>query len=214
MRAVNLLPKEVQRASAQKPVAPVLISILLVAVSGFVLWKMHGDLQSTIKSQQADIDAINSVPPKIAPEVTQAQRDASLQEGPRITALDSALKTRIPWDNLLRQVSLVVPDDVTLRTLTLTAPVAGDTSLVAPPSAKTDQMVTIEGSSYSQDGVARFLARLDVVGALKNVTLTDSTVVTPPADSASSSGDSGSGGGLVNFTISADVVPPGQATTS
>src|SRR3954465_11662618 len=166
MRAVNLLPKEIQRASAQKPVGPVLIGAVALLLCGAVLYKSRADNDAKIAQREADIAAIVKVPAKHLPNVTEGQRAAAAQEAPRITAIDSALKTRVPWDNVLRQISLVVPDDVTLQTLTLTAPLGGDATAV--PAQKAPG-VTIVGSSYSQDGVARLLARLDVVPALTHV---------------------------------------------
>jgi Tfp pilus assembly protein PilN len=202
MRAVNLLPKEVQRQSAQKPVGPVVIGSLAVLLSVGVLYKMHANAAQRIADRQAEISAINSKPVKQPPLVTDGQRQAAAQEGPRITALDSALKTRVPWDNVLRQISLVVPDDVKLQTLTLTAPVAADALSVA---VSTKSGVLIDGYSYSQDGVARFLARLQVVPALTHVTLTSSTLGGAGTTTQSSTSSSSS---IVTFQITADIAPP------
>lgn len=208
MRAVNLLPKEIQRASAQKPVGPVLIGGVALLLCGAVLYKSRADADQKIVDRQADIAAIVKAPVKTPPSYTPGQQAAADQEAPRITALDSALKTRVPWDNVLRQISLVVPDDVTLQTLTLTAPVAADATAVA---AQTAPGVTIVGSSYSQDGVARLLARLDVVAALTNVQLATSGVQTSTtADSGGSSAAADSG--IVSFTITADIATPGVAS--
>jgi Tfp pilus assembly protein PilN len=198
MRAVNLLPREMQRASSQRPTGPILVGVLALALASLVLYKMHADADSQIQARQAEIASIDQTT-KNPPKWTQSQVNAYQQEGPRITALDSALKTRIPWDNVLRQISLIVPDDVTLQSLTLTAPVAADATVAATTGASG---VTITGSSYSQDGVARFLARLEVVPSLKNVQLASSTM---PASTTSSTGESTS---IVTFTITADVVTP------
>ena len=48
--------------------------------------------------------------------------DARRPGGPRVTALGQALSYRIAWDRLLREVSQVLPTDVWLGDLTLTAP--------------------------------------------------------------------------------------------
>jgi Tfp pilus assembly protein PilN len=205
MRAVNLLPKEIQRASAQKPVGPVLIGAVALLLCGAVLYKSRADNDAKIAQREADIAAIVKVPAKHLPNVTEGQRAAAAQEAPRITAIDSALKNRVPWDNVLRQVSLVVPEDVTLQTLALSAPVAADSTSVRSASNK-DAGVTLVGSSYSQDGVARFLARLEVVPALANVQLTqsaqtDTTAAAPTGGEAPPA--------IVNFTITADIVTPG-----
>jgi Tfp pilus assembly protein PilN len=202
MRAVNLLPKEIQRQSAQKPYGPIIIGTLAVAVCALVLVKMRADAQQAIKAKHAEIDLITKQKPKENPPYSEAQSLAFAQESPRITALDSALKTRVPWDNVLRQVSLVVPDDVYLTSLKLAAPVAADATTVV---AATKPGVTILGYCYSQDGVARFLARLQVVPALTHVALTSSGFAA--ATTTGGSTDTVAAG-VVTFEISADVVAP------
>jgi Tfp pilus assembly protein PilN len=211
VRAVNLLPKEIQRASAQKPVGPVLIGGVALLLCAAVLYKSRADADQKIVQRQADIAAIVKAPVKAPPVYTPGQQAAADQEAPRITALDAALKTRVPWDNVLRQISLVVPDDVTLQTLTLTAPVAADATAVA---AQKNPGVTIAGSSYSQDGVARLLARLGVVPALTHVQLETSGIQTSTTGGDSSTDGSGAaaGAGIVTFTITADIASPGAVS--
>ncbi|SRR5260221_3779176 len=205
MRAVNLLPKEVQRASAQKPYGPLLIGGLAVLVCIGVLYKMRSSADQQISDRQTEIAGITHRVAKVPPKVTDGQRQAAAQEGPRITALDSALKTRVPWDNVLRQISLVVPDDVRLQTLALAAPAAADLS-VAIPVTNAKPGVQIDGFSFSQDGVARFLARLQVVPALTHVELTQSAV--QGAGTSTTAGSETSATGIVSFTITADIVAP------
>jgi Tfp pilus assembly protein PilN len=207
MRAVNLLPKEIQRASAQKPVGPILIGAVAMLLCCAVLYKMRSQNDAKILQREADIAAIVKAPAKAPPNVTDGQRQAAAEEAPRITAIDSALKTRVPWDNVLRQISLVVPDDVTLQTLGLTAPVPGDAAAVPRSATKKDAGLTLVGSSYSQDGVARFLARLEVVPAITNVQLAQSGIAQTDATSTPSDAPS-----IVTFTITADIVAPGAVS--
>lgn len=217
MRAVNLLPKEVQRQSAQKPVGPFVVGAVLALGGAWLLYSSRADADAQITQRKADIAQIVKIHVTVPPNVTAAQRQAFAQEGPRITALDSALKTRVPWDNVLRQISFAVPDDVTLQSLTLTAPVAADASASTVATTTVGATgVTIVGSSYSQDGVARFLARLGTVSALTNVQLTSSAAGT--SDSSSSSSDSGSdtsttsASSVFSFTMTAGIAPP-EATS-
>src|SRR4051812_26387088 len=101
MRAVNLLPKEIQRQSAQKPYGPIIIGTLAVVVCALVLVKMRADAEQSIKDRRAQIDLITKQDVKEPPAYSESQSLAAAQEAPRITALDSALKTRVPWDNVL-----------------------------------------------------------------------------------------------------------------
>src|SRR5258706_505685 len=57
------------------------------------------------------------------------------EEQPRLAAISSAMSTRIAWDRILREFSLVLPSDVTLTSLTLNAPAAPAAPGVAAPAA-------------------------------------------------------------------------------
>ncbi len=73
---------------------------------------------------------------------------------------------RIAWDRILREVSLVLPQDVWLSSLTMSAPVPGSTEL--------GTNFQISGSAYSHEGVARLLSRIALIPDLTNVLLVNS----------------------------------------
>ena len=87
----------------------------------------------------------------------------------------------------------MLPDDVWLSSLSAQAPTAG-----AAPGAAAG--FTINGRTYSHDGVARLLARLAVVPQLTGVTLQHSTLTT-----------SQTGRKVVEFAINATVKGAGAA---
>ena len=80
-------------------------------------------------------------------------------------------------------------------TATTTAPATTTTAAPPPPAPTTVQPLNLQGYTYSQDGVARLLSRLQVVPALENVKLVSSTESVV------------SGQTVVSFTITADVRP-------
>ncbi|HEY8724306.1 MAG TPA: PilN domain-containing protein, partial [Gaiellaceae bacterium] len=91
------------------------------------------------------------------------------QRQTRVSALATALGQRVAWDRLLREVSQVVPSDVWLSTLSAQAPTSAPASTTPSTAPATGFSVT--GCTYSQESVARFLARLDVVPDLSSMTL-------------------------------------------
>jgi Tfp pilus assembly protein PilN len=106
----------------------------------------------------------------------------------------------------MREVSQVVPSDVWLVTLNALAPSLAPASAAATSAT---QGFSVMGCTYSQDSVARFLARLQVVPDLTGMTL-----------GKSSSGDTGSGGGggsascprgMFTFTLQGSVRTAGAA---
>jgi Tfp pilus assembly protein PilN len=105
----------------------------------------------------------------------------------RVAALAAALSTRISFDRLLRELSLVLPEDAWLTGITASAP-ASAAPAGAPPggtppaAATTTQGVTIQGATYSHESVARVLARVSVIPSLENIRLTASARVEPQAD--------------------------------
>jgi Tfp pilus assembly protein PilN len=110
-----------------------------------------------------------------------------------VLALSTALGQRVVWDRLLREVSQVVPSDVWIVTLNATAPVAG-VAAATTPSAAAPTGFTLSGCTFSQDSVARFLARLDVVPDLSAMTL---------GSSGTGAGATGAAcpGTMVSFTL-------------
>ena len=105
------------------------------------------------------------VPAPAVPGVSELEEEKNA----RIGALSAALAGRLAWDRVLREVSLVLPDDVWLSSLSATAPVGASASTVAAG-------FSINGQTYSHDGVARLLARLAIVPHLSNVQLLHSSV--------------------------------------
>lgn len=176
MRAVNLLPSDSRRS--RRPVNRVALAGVAggVAVS-MLLGALYLSAHSTVTTREVELAAakaeLAATPkPKIEPSANQ---QLAKERAGRVSALTSALRRRVGWDRLFGELSSVLPDDVWLTTLqangpsVATAVTGGDGSSSAP--------FTIQGYTYTQEGVARFLARLEVVPDLAEVEL-ESSVLT------------------------------------
>jgi Tfp pilus assembly protein PilN len=196
LRAVNLIPRDDRRrTTVTERNNPVLVG----GVAGFVVvtailaaWFLTAstgvaDNQKRRDAAQAELSA-TPVPPPTSPGATQLEQEKTA----RIAALSSALAGRLAWDRVLRELSLVTPDDVWLSSLSAQAPTAGGTG--------TSAGFTINGRTYSHDGVGRLLARLAVVPHLSGVQLQHSSLAT-----------SETGREVVEFTIAAIVKAAGSA---
>jgi Tfp pilus assembly protein PilN len=182
MRAVNLLPRDTKQGGLGRPTTPVLVGVcavvLVVAVLGADFLMQSGK----VASEQQKLDAlqakVRALPP--APSgPSAAQTQLAGEHSARVTAMSSALANRVAWDRVFREFSLVLPDDVWLTTLTAHAPVspgAAATGTSTPSSSSTPTEFVISGNTYSHDGVARLLSRLQVIPDLQNVTLVSSTL--------------------------------------
>ncbi|MGZ4401383.1 MAG: PilN domain-containing protein [Gaiellaceae bacterium] len=205
MRAVNLLPKDSGQAKSIRNEDPAvvigsavgLVVVIALSLGFFVAHSSASSAQSKLSAARIELGKLSLVkrPHFKVPKQTRpiiAVPAVTAEETARLQAVSGALSTRIAWDRILREFSLVVPDDVSITTLNLTAP---PTVALAPgeaPAAVPTGLVLI-GTTYSHDSVARLLERLMLIPDLTDVTLTSST--------ASTSG----GVTIVQFNISANV---------
>jgi Tfp pilus assembly protein PilN len=222
MRAVNLLPEGTgQRKSFLKEDPAVVVGSALGAVVLIALAAGFLNVHSKVSANKAQLAAVQTElaklsehkrakPPALAPvnvkPIVPVPSVVSEQQ-PRLDALATAMSTRIAWDRILREFSLVLPSDVTVTTMSLTAPATPAPGVTAAAT----QGLTLAGTTYSYDAVARALSRLMLIPDLTNVTLTSSSA--SPATATSPA--------LVTFNVSAGVkgapappAPPVVTTTS
>ena len=194
MRAVNLLPKDLEPAKRGPSTAVVgagataVLAAALLAIGWVSASSNVSDQQSALAAAQAELAAIPAPPtqPSGSGAITQ-------ERAARVAALSSALAVRVAWDRLLREVSLVLPDDVWLTQLNGQVAAAGAT--VQP-----GQGLHLTGYTYSQASVARLLARLQVIPDLGTVTLNSSIAATIGKRA------------VVQFDVGADLKPTAPAT--
>jgi Tfp pilus assembly protein PilN len=198
VRAVNLLPRDAPAKSFAANRGVAFGGVGGAALVTVVLVTMSLGAGGAVKAKQQELDGLRAqiaaVPRPVESE-TGGDEQLAAEKGARVGALSLALNGRVAWDRVLRQVSLVLPEDVWLTNLSAAAPTTAAPTTTAPTAG-----FTIVGSTYSQDGVARFLSRLAVVPDLANVRLLSSqTAIVGTRD-------------LVQFTILADVRAPGTGS--
>jgi Tfp pilus assembly protein PilN len=204
MRAINLLPRDDGRRGPQKTqwivLVPVVAAVLVTAMLSAAFLSASGK----VKDQQAELESLQqvlqSIPTPNAAKV-KSQTALAADKQARVKALSGALSRRVAWDRVFRELSLVLPDDVWLATLSAKAPVPSSTATPPAPAAAGSQVAatefTLDGYTYSHAAVARLLSRLAVVPDLVNVQLqTSSRTKLGTAH-------------VVHFTIAADVRRPG-----
>ena len=173
MRAVNLLPVDARVGRRRPPsatlaVAGVGVLAASLLVVGFVSARSNVDKR---EQELAGLERELAASRRAAkPEPAQSGRAAERDQ--RFTALSDAMAKRLAWDRVLREVSLVLPDDVWLSNLGAGGAGATDAAAATPAT----QAVTFSGFTYSQESVARLLTRLALVPNLGNVKLQQSSV--------------------------------------
>ena len=149
-----------------------------------------------VASQQRKLDDLNrqfqALPPP-PPGPTAAQQKLAGEQSARVSVLTTALSSRVSWDRVFREFSLILPEDVWLTSLSAKSPISPATNASSTGGSTVPSMFTIQGRTYSHDGVARLLSRLQVVPDLTNVQLISST--------RSKVGNQP----VVEFTIAADI---------
>ena len=207
MRAVNLLPRDDVRRGREKPdgvvLAAVLAAVVLTAMLAGLFLMSHAkvvDKQQQLEAARDELAAIPTPPP------AQSQTEEALvaDKQKRVTALGAALGRRVTWDRVLREMALVLPEDVWLKSLTAHAPVSPAAAAEPePPAAGVAKPAPtgfiLDGYTYSHDAVARFMTRLQIVPDLVDVQLQHSSRTRVGTRE------------IIEFRIIADVRRPGAA---
>ena len=125
MRAVNLLPRDEAKRSFEAKRGVVFGGVGGAALATVVLASMMISAGGSASSKQDELDALRAQIAAIpaVPVVDTSEEDAlAAEKGARVGALSAALSGRVAWDRVLRQVSLVLPEDVWLTNLSAAAP--------------------------------------------------------------------------------------------
>ncbi len=206
MKAVNLLPEHRRpgHRSADKRQAPsaktaavaagglLAVVCAVVAVAGLQARSAADDRNKMLTGLEEQISAAQ------AASAAAAQAKSQLQA--RLVAVSTASSARLPWDQLLLDLSRVMPRNSWLSNLTATAPDASATPAPAPSPtapAATPTSFIITGFARSQSVVPLVLDRLALIPALSDIGLQRSQSVDVGKRRA------------VQFTIQANLSPSG-----
>jgi Tfp pilus assembly protein PilN len=190
MRAVNLLPRDEQRARIEGARTPFLIAaggvVFVTVVAALLSFSAAGSVDDQ-KAELADVESAIANLPK-APQSEVSQGTLIRERADRTNALAAALTTRVAFDSVLSEVAYVFPKDAWLTNFEASAPevqTAPAGGAPPPPPAGAQALaagVTIQGAAFKHETVATVLARLALVPSLENVQLTASTLVEPQAE--------------------------------
>lgn len=200
MKRINLLPPE-ERAKARRErglTYAILALVVLIAVLGIVyFWQQSqvGDKEDEIARLEADIAAVQQ-------QCDALQQYAVLQsKRTEMTATARALdEARVPWSTVFEEISLVIPENVRLQSLTCVVPpemLAGGAP--GEPTAELAADITFTGQTYEHKDVAEFMTRLGLLPQLTNIQLANSTT------SASTDTGGSASQKLTTFTVTASL---------
>lgn len=180
MRSFNLMPREEARERKGGRLAPAQVGVALLGVlvvaglaGAYMLMSARAtDKQGQLDDVRAQL-AAQDVPSGTEPQAP-AQPSIAGESQVRTTALADALSARVAWDRILREFSLVLPEDVWLTQLTAGAQPGGSTASPPPGGSASNGGFTLTGLARSHEAVAVLLSRMEVIPEFSSVLLESS----------------------------------------
>jgi len=194
MRPVNLIPPDMRRGDSAPlrtgPLAYIVVGALALLLVGVTMLVLASNEVSEKKDELVTLKEEDASAKARAEELAPyAQFQAMSQQ--RVETVSSLADSRFDWARVMRELALVLPDDVLLTDLTAgAAPSEGEAgeglSGILGPS------LDLTGCTTGQDAVARFVASLKDIDGVTRIGLQSSTV-----------GEGGDAGGASSGSCSA-----------
>ncbi len=203
MRPVNLIPPEDRRGDRAPlrsgPLSYVVIGALAVVLLAVTLLVTTSNGISDKQAQVAQLEAERDAATAQATKLTAYSEFASLRQV-REGTLASLAQSRFDWERVMRELALVIPEDVTLTNLngsaTGTAEGSTSTTEIAAPN------LSVTGCAADHDAVARFVAALEDIDGVTRVGLTRDETPDQAVTESASVGDTSLCGGVNTFDVS------------
>jgi Tfp pilus assembly protein PilN len=224
MRPVNLIPPNERRGDSAPLRTGSLIYVLVAGLGVLLLLVVVVALTSKqIDDRKAEKASLEQ---QLQQETARANSLAAFAsfrtvQEQRAATVSSLAVTRFDWQRVLHELSLVLPSDVHLSTLTGTVSPdvqIGDGASGTLRGGVAGPALDIKGCAPTQDAVAGFVASLEDIDGVTRVGLDSSKI--QDASSSSSGGTTGcDAGGAMNFNfeivVAFDAVAtPTTATTA
>ena len=158
--SINLLPQEIiaKRRSEKRLIFLGLATIILVLLMVFTFlslnWKVGQEEEQLMKIK----DEKQKVNSEIGKYKIYEERQVELQKKRDI--LNSAMSDEVAWDKFLNEVSMVIPSNVWLESLSMSA-----------------DGINYAGYTFDFPSVAKWLIRLDEIKSLENIWFTHASRV-------------------------------------
>ncbi len=225
MRPVNLIPPEARRGD-KAPMRTGALSYVIVAVLAVALLGVTGVVltNNQISDRESEKSGLAS---QLAEAQAQAERVgsfanfASLKQA-REQTVASLAQSRFDWERVLRELAIVIPENVWLTHLTATvspdvqlsdsgssssAGVSGTDSVLGPA-------LQIQGCGAGHEAVAGFLAALRDIGGVTRVAVLSSDLPDSSTATESSSAGAASTGGSSEECATRDFISKFEAVAA
>ena len=224
MRPVNLIPPEARRGDKAPmrtgALSYVIVAVLAVALLGVTGVVLTNNQISDRKAEKAGLEGQLAEAEAQARRVSSFANFASLQQAREQTVATLA-QSRFDWERVLRELAIVIPEDVWLTHLAATvspevqldesgsssSSSSSSSSAVSGLDSVQGPALQMEGCGDGHEAVARFLAALRDIDGVTRVSVLSSDRPDPSsATEGSSAGAAGSGGGASGDCATRDFI--------
>lgn len=180
MRAVNLIPPEQRRGERAPlrtgPASYVVVGALAAILAVVTVLVLTNNQIAEHESRKAELEAQKAATEQEVRDLAPYAEFASLQEARKET-ISSLAQSRFDWERVLRELAIVLPDDVWLTELAGT--VAPEVQLENSPSISTRASIAgpaleLVGCGATHDSVARFVTALEDIDGVTRVGVDES----------------------------------------
>ncbi|MEZ5125671.1 MAG: PilN domain-containing protein [Thermoleophilia bacterium] len=199
MKRINLLPPEQRvKSSRERGLLYAVLALMVLVLALGLIYLQQSSVASSKQNEVTQLEAEKAGLQRTIASLRPYSEIHNLRSSMTTTAL-SIYDARVPWSSILEEVSLVIPDNVRLTSLTGVVPEnmrpgAGKDAL-AKKGATVD--LTLVGATYSHKDVAEFMTRLGLIPRLTDIQLVTSTEGTTATDTSTTT--------TVTFTITASL---------
>jgi Tfp pilus assembly protein PilN len=207
VRPVNLIPPEDRRGEQAPlrtgPLVYIVLGALVAVLVGVVALVLTDNQISERKDEVAKLKREDAAAAARATRLASYTRFRSLSEQ-RVETVQSLADSRFDWERVMRELSLVLPGDVWLVSLTGSATPdtsvsgggSGGSSGAGLRSSIPGPALELVGCATGQEAVAGFVAALKDVDGVTRVGVQSSELAEPKGgEGGGASGSSGSGDG-------------------
>ncbi len=206
MRPVNLIPPE-ERRGEKAPMRTgalsyVIVAVLTVALLGVTGVVLTNNQIAERESEKSGLESQLAEAQARAERVSSFANFASLKQA-REQTVASLAQSRFDWERVLRELAIVIPEDVWLTQLTATVSPdvqlsdsgSGSSSGVSGMDSVLGPALQIQGCGAGHEAVAGFLAALRDIGGVTRVAVLNSERPDPSTATESSSAEGTAAGG-------------------
>jgi len=198
MRPIDLTPSEMRQGARAPmrtgPLPYILVGGLVAVLVGVALLVTTGNQVSERETEVAQLKREDAAARQEARRLAPYVQFQTLHEQ-RLATVSSLADSRFDWERVIRELSLVLPDDVWLTELSASASGESEGGNSGLRSSIVGPAMELEGCARGQESVARFVTVLKDIDGVTRVAVASSELPSQGEGEASAAGGESEGGG-------------------